>query len=54
MLRLRLRLRFSGKYPLKDIGMVLKDIAGAAAPELIVVLGIPIEGLNRYLMASLT
>jgi hypothetical protein len=31
-----------------------KDIAGPAAPELIVVFGIPIEGLNRYVMASFT
>jgi hypothetical protein len=50
---LRLRLRFNGKYPLKDIGVVPEDIAGAASPELVVVFGIPIEGLNRYLMASL-
>jgi hypothetical protein len=42
-----------GKDFLKDIGMVLEDIACPAAPELVVMSGRSVKGLWRNLMVSL-
>lgn len=33
---------------------MLENIAGPAAPELVVMLGLPIKGLNGYLMTFCT